>query len=187
MPARKFIKVNLLPKDAFETSFLGNFLKWSLTAGRVMVVLTEFVVILAFSSRFWFDKRLNDLKESNDSKQLTIQSYGETEDQMRQILLRQEPVEIWLNERLGVKEGLGRLTALLPNGVILNQASFLQAGMGIAGVAGSEQALAQTINVMRSYQNVERVEIKKIEFDQKKGGVIFEIVSKFKQIKQVKK
>jgi Tfp pilus assembly protein PilN len=184
MPARKFIKVNLLPKDAFETSFLGKFLKWSLTAGRAMVVLTEFVVILAFASRFWFDKKLNDLREANDFKQTTIQSYVETEEQMRGVLTRQKAVSVFLSERLKTSEGVGRLRLLLPGGTVLSQVNFLKNGVGIAGMAGSEQALAQTINAMKSYQDVERVEIKKIEFDQKKGGVEFEIISQFKEKKK---
>jgi len=184
MPARKFIKVNLLPKDAFETSFLGKFLKWSLTAGRVMVVLTEFVVILAFISRFWFDKKLNDLREANDIKQTTIQSYIETEERMRRVLVRQRAVENFLDEKLEISKGLDKLRLLLPSGTVLNKVSFLPGGVGIVGTAGSEQALTQTINAMKSYQDVKSVEIKKIEFDQKKGGVTFEIVSLFKKTKK---
>ena len=177
MPARKYIKVNLLPKDAFETSMLGKFLRWSLTAGRVMVVLTEFVVILAFVSRFWFDKKLNDLREANDLKQTTIQSYVEIEDQMRGVLVRQKAVEVFLDEGLGISDGLAKLKLLLPSGTVLSQVSFLEGGVGIAGMTGSEQALAQTISAMKSYQDVESVEIKKIEFDQKRGGIDFEIIS----------
>lgn len=184
MPARKFIKVNLLPKDAFETSFLGKFLKWSLTAGRVMVVLTEFVVILAFASRFWFDKELNDLREANDSKQVVIKSYVDTENQMRTVLARQTAVDAFLSEKLEIDLGLDKLKLLLPNGTVLNQVSFLPGGVGIAGITGSEQALVQTINAMKSYQDVESVEIKKLEFDQKKGGVSFEIISQFKTRKR---
>lgn len=174
------MKVNLLPKDAFETSMLGKFLKWSLTAGRVMVVLTEFVVILAFASRFWFDKKLNDLRETNDVNQTTIQSYVETEEQMRKVLVRQKAVEVFLDEGLEIGDGLAKLKALLPSGTVISQVSFLQGGVGIAGMAGSERALAQTINAMTSYQDVESVEIKKIEFDQKRGGIDFEIISQFK-------
>jgi Tfp pilus assembly protein PilN len=184
MPAKKFIKVNLLPKDSFEVSFLGKFLKWSLTAGRVMVVLTEFVVILAFSSRFWFDKELNDLREVNDSLQTAIQSYVDVENQMRQVIVRQKAVDIFLSEELKTSEGLEKLKLMLPSGTVLSQVSFLPGGVGIAGVTGSEQSLAQTINTMKSYEDLEGVNIKKIEFDQKKGGLAFEIVSQFKQVKK---
>ncbi len=184
MPARKFIKVNLLPKDAFETSFLGKFLRWSLTAGRVMVVLTEFVVILAFASRFWFDKELNDLRENNDFKQTTILSYVETENQMREVLVRQRAVENFLDEGLEISKGLGTLKLLLPSGTVLSQVNFVPTGVGIAGLSGSERTLAQTVGAMKLYPDVSSVEIKKIEFDQKKGGIEFEIISQFKNIKK---
>jgi len=179
MPARKFIKVNLLPKDAFETSFLGKFLKWSLTAGRVMVVLTEFVVILAFSSRFWFDKKLNDLKEANDYKQTTIQSFVETEKEMRRVLVRQKAIENFLEKGLDVGSGLNELKLTLPRTVMLNQINFTPAGVEIVGLSGSEQALNQTIRAMKNYGETTSININKIEFDQKKGGVGFEIASRF--------
>jgi hypothetical protein len=184
MPARKFIKVNLLPKDAFELSFLGKFLKWSLTAGRVIVVLTEFVVILAFASRFWFDKKLNDLREANSSKQTTILSYAETENKMREILVKQKAVDNFLEEGFQVNDGLDKLRLLLPSGTVLSQVNFTPTGLGIAGISGSEQALAQTIGAMKSYHGVVGLEIKKIEFDQKKGGVEFEIIGRFEKKKK---
>jgi len=177
MSARKFIKVNLLPKDAFEISFLGQFLKWSLTAGRVMVVLTEFVVILAFSSRFWFDKKLNDLRETNGYKQTTIQSYVATEEEMRLVLARQKVVESFLDNRLQISNGLDKLKLSLPSGAVLDQVNFVPGRVSIAGIAGSEQALIQTINAMKFYPNIKKVDIKRIEFNQKKGGVVFEIIS----------
>lgn len=179
MPARKFIKVNLLPKDAFEVSFLGKFLKWSLTAGRMLVVLTEFVVILAFSSRFWFDKKLNDLKEANDFKQTTVQSYVETEKEIREVLVRQRAIENFLENGLDVSSGLDELRSVLPRSTMLSSVNFTPVGVEIVGLSGSEQALAQTIVAMKKYGETTSVSIKKIEFDQKKGGVEFEIISQF--------
>ncbi len=180
MPARKFIKVNLLPKDAFETSILGNFLRWSLTIGRIMVVLTEFVVILAFSSRFWFDKKLNDLKESNNIKQHLVQSYIDTEQKMREVLSRQEAVENFLSNRLEVAQGLSQLRSLFPSSTVLDEINFLQNQVNIIGFTGSEYGLAQTILAMKSYKNADWVEVKKVEFNQKKGGIEFEINTQIK-------
>ena len=142
-----------------------------------MVVLTEFVVILAFMSRFWFDKKLNDLREANDSKQVTIQSYVDVEEEMRKILVKQSAIKESLDSNLGVEKNIDKLRLLLPKGTVLNQIVFVPSRVGIAGLAGSEQALAQTINAMKSYEQVKSVEIQKVEFDQKQGGVMFEITS----------
>ena len=47
--------INLLPKSDFEASFWGKFLKWGVSSGRYLVILTELVVIVAFLSRFKLD------------------------------------------------------------------------------------------------------------------------------------
>src|SRR3989344_7346869 len=102
MPAAKLAKINLLPKDSFDFSTLGKFLRWSLTTGRVLVVLTEFVVILAFGSRFYFDKRLNDLVEEIVQKQAVVDSYAEIEKTTRDILTKQEVVNSYLANNLRI-------------------------------------------------------------------------------------
>lgn len=69
--------INLLPEERFEFSRLGRFLRWALTYGRYAVVLTELVVIAAFVSRIWFDRRLTDLRELRMQKAAVVDSYGE--------------------------------------------------------------------------------------------------------------
>jgi len=66
MAARR--SINLLPKTEFEKSYWGKFLKWSLSSGRYIIILTEMVVILAFLSRFKLDRDLLDLSESISGK-----------------------------------------------------------------------------------------------------------------------
>lgn len=180
----KFSKINLLPKDVFETSFLGKFLRWSLTAGRVMVVLTEFVVILAFASRFWFDKKLNDLREGNNVKQTLVQSYVDTEEQMREVLARQKAVDIYLSEGLKIQQELDRLAFQLPASTTLNRISFLKDGLGIEGITGTGRTLAQTIFALKADERVSLIDIEKVEFDQKMGGIEFEIITQFDKNKK---
>ena len=56
-------RVNLLPPSEFEQSFWGRFLKWAVTTGRHIIIITELVVILAFLSRFKLDEDLRNLNE----------------------------------------------------------------------------------------------------------------------------
>jgi hypothetical protein len=62
MPAQK-LSVNLLPPSEFELSFWGRFLKWAVTTGRYIIILTELVVIIAFLSRFKLDEELRNVNE----------------------------------------------------------------------------------------------------------------------------
>ena len=184
MPARSFLsKVNLLPKDNFEFSFVGKFLRWSLTAGRVMVVLVEFVVILAFGSRFWFDKKLNDLREVIDQKEMVVISYAETEAEMRKVLARQEPVEGYLENNLDLAKRVNDLNYFLPEGVTLTEMKMEKEKVSLVGVAGSEETFSRTIRAMAQMEDAYQTEVKGLEFDQKRGGVNFEIVNYLKEKK----
>ncbi len=179
MPAEKSLgKVNLLPLDSFEASFMGRGLKWALTAGRVLVVLTEFVVILAFASRFWFDKRLNDLVEVIDQKKQVVESYSEIESEMRDILARQGPIDKAITRKttpIGVVEKLGQI---IPNTTTLSELTVDEAKVSMSGASDSEAVLAQTLRSLKSFRDMKKINLEEINFDQKLGKVVFKISSK---------
>lgn len=77
MAARVDPLVNLLPSDRFEYSRVGRFLKWALSTGRHVLMLTELVVIIAFLSRFWFDRSLENLREVRIQKEAIVDSYDQ--------------------------------------------------------------------------------------------------------------
>lgn len=77
MTARVDPLVNLLPSDRFEYSRVGRFLQWALSTGRHVLMLTELVVILAFLSRFWFDRTLENLREVRIQKEAIVDSYDQ--------------------------------------------------------------------------------------------------------------
>mgnify|MGYP001577796589 FL=1 len=56
--------INLLPRDAFESSTLGVILSWALVFGKWAVILTQLVVMGAFLYRFSLDRNLTDLRKS---------------------------------------------------------------------------------------------------------------------------
>ena len=60
---KKSSRINLLPQEEFAASTLGRILAWILSTFRILVIMTELIVILAFLSRFWLDARTTDLNE----------------------------------------------------------------------------------------------------------------------------
>lgn len=79
------ISVNLLPQDPFLDSGIGKFLTWSLSIGRYLVILTEFVVITSFLSRFKLDRDLTDITENIIRQKAVIESYQEIEVNFRSV------------------------------------------------------------------------------------------------------
>ena len=60
--------INILSFKNQDQSSLGRFLTWSLRYGRIIIIVTEFLVIAAFISRFYFDRRLVDLNDQIDNR-----------------------------------------------------------------------------------------------------------------------
>ena len=175
MPAANLAKINLLPKDSFEFSTLGKFLKWSLTTGRVLLVLTEFVVILAFGSRFYFDKRLNDLIEEIGAKQAVVDSYAEIEKTTRDILTRQAVVSSYLTNNLRISDRINQIKRATPQDVTFDDIAVDGNGLSLSGTTNSESGLANLIAGINQIADVESVTVAGIDFDQRQGNIKFKI------------
>jgi len=74
-------EISLLPEAENPNSFGAVFFKWLTTVGRWIIVVTELVVILAFISRFWLDRKNSDLSEIVRQQQSILDSvkYFESE------------------------------------------------------------------------------------------------------------
>ena len=172
--------INLLPKDSFSYSALGKFLTWATTSGRVLVVLTEFVVLLAFGSRFYFDKKVNDLKEEVDQKQVQIQAFADTERTIRTILNKQTPINNYLTKNIAFGEMYDELGRIMPTGVKLEKLTLDSTGMSLVGESDSELGFGQLLQGLKRYQAVTRLAKKEPNFDQSTGTVKFNIQTTFK-------
>lgn len=84
MPARHKSQINLLPRSEFELSFWGRFLKWGLTTGRYIIIVTELVVIIAFLSRFKLDRDLIDLSETIEGQKSILEASTSIENRFIQ-------------------------------------------------------------------------------------------------------
>lgn len=171
----RFSRINLLPHDSFEFSVVGKFLKWALTVGRALIILTEFVVILAFGSRFYYDKKLNDLMEAIDQKQAVVESYAEVETKMRDILERQKVVSLYLKTNIELPNVFTSLQKITPPDVNYSQLSLNDGGINIVGTAGSESGFNKVLAGIGTIKGIKEVTIGSVDFDQRLGLINFKI------------
>jgi hypothetical protein len=75
--------INLLEPTVVPLSTWDKIYDWVFKIGRYVIVAVEAVVILAFVSRFIFDRKNNDLKESLDAKANIIESREDFEIKIR--------------------------------------------------------------------------------------------------------
>ncbi|KKR69678.1 MAG: hypothetical protein UU12_C0039G0005 [Candidatus Woesebacteria bacterium GW2011_GWA2_40_7b] len=81
MPKTKTI--NLLPQEEFDVSTLGRILKWAMGTFRIIVIVTEMIVMTAFLSRFWLDAQNSDLNDAIAIKTAQISAQSDFEKQFR--------------------------------------------------------------------------------------------------------
>lgn len=168
--------INLLPKDEFESSFVGKLLKWALTVGRYIVIGTELVVIGSFLSRFSLDRQLTDFNESIAQKQAIIASYGSLEDDIRSTQKRLVLIGKLNREQLGVSKFVDQAVAFTPVDVTYTQLGFSKDTVDLSGVAFSEAGFTTLLAELRIREEFERVNLKRVASQGESGGGIeFEI------------
>src|SRR3990170_8059274 len=134
MAAReKVSQINLLPQKEFASTTLGRILNWILSTFRIIVIVTEIIVMLAFLSRFWLDAKNTDLNEELKQKQASIASSLTFEKDFKDT---QERLKIFSNLSASeevISRAFSEISSRLPYDVILTSIAFGKDGLEIGG------------------------------------------------------
>jgi Tfp pilus assembly protein PilN len=139
------ISVNLLPKDPFLSTPIGKLLQWALSVGRYLVIFTEMVVIISFASRFTIDRRITDLNSAILQKQVVIESYGDLEQNIRDIQKKTEAFQ-QIEQLENVTAIFPILTAVTPPDVTLSDLQMRPGRITLSGTTLSNVSLGIFIN-----------------------------------------
>lgn len=150
-------EISLLPTEEFEKTRLGRFLKWALSFGRWIVIVTELIVILCFLSRFKLDRDLTDLGERIRQQQAIIASFGDLEKNFRNLQKRLATIDRLEKEQLLASALLDELSKTVPLDVSLNEMTVKEKEMEISGLALSEAGLGSFIKELGENQRFEKI------------------------------
>jgi len=153
--------INLLPQEEFDASILGRTLKWAMGSFRIIVIITEMVVMGAFLSRFWLDAQNSDLDSSIKIATARISAQNELEKEFREI---QQKLNIF-KQITAIPTESGRLDYIaskIPQGLVLTSVSTQDTSAQLKGVAGSEIGIAQFISNLKSDPSVKKVSLDSI-------------------------
>lgn len=145
--ATKTVEVNLLPGEDLEERPGGKFLKWALSWGKRIVIVTEGIVILAFLSRFWLDTTVADLAEQITSKKNIVAASANFEAKFRNTPERITKAKE-INSQVSVITILDRTRTLIPPRVTVSQMIVNGTGVSFSGTA-DEQSLALLVTAFR--------------------------------------
>jgi len=155
-------KVNLLPKDEFEYSNLGKFIKWAVSVGRWIVVITEFIVICAFLSRFYFDTVLANLFDETKQKQAMIDSATSFENNFRQIQKKLKVVKDILAQRETPSTLMAEINQKIPSTVTLTGITITKDKLNLSGYSLSEGGLQTFFSGLSNHPKLSKVTLTNI-------------------------
>lgn len=170
--------IELLPQQDWQKSALGKFLKWALTVGRYIVIVTELVVILAFLSRFKFDRELTDLNETITQQQAVITSYADFEQKFRLTQNQISLIKELQDKRLKTIVVLNELASLTPLDVYLSDLEVNEEQVNLKAAALSEAGLATLIKNLKASSSFKQLTLTEINTDiEKEVGINFTLTS----------
>lgn len=156
MPKTK--SINLLPQEEFEASTLGRVLKWAMSTFRVIVIITEMIVMAAFLSRFWLDARNSDLNDAISIKSAQIEAQMDFENRFRNIQKRLSIFKT-LDQLPKSSMIIELLASDIPQNIILSSISIQGASAQVKGSSNSELEISQFISNLQANSAVKDVNL----------------------------
>jgi Tfp pilus assembly protein PilN len=175
------ISINLLPKDPFLATPIGKLLQWALSVGRYLVIFTELIVILGFVSRFSLDRKVTDLNGAILQKKIIIESYGDVEQQVRDV---QKKIESYqqVEQQQNLADAFPALSQITPQDVTLKELNIQPGSILFSGTTQSNTSLNLLINNVQLSSTFHDVVVEKIETGSNKDpGFHFKIRASVKK------
>jgi Tfp pilus assembly protein PilN len=173
MPKNKFI--NLLPQEEFEASTLGRVLRWAMGTFRIIVIVTEMVVMGAFLSRFWLDAENSNLADSIKIASAQIQVQSEFEKEFRGL---QTKLAI-IKQLVGGPKSSDRfleLAAKTPPGVSITSIGVQDLTGTVKGASDTETAIAQFISNLKTDPNIKKISLGSLDTsDDVQSTILFQL------------
>ena len=155
-------QINLLPQKGFEQTTGGRVLVWILSTFRIIVIVTEIIVMIAFLSRFWLDAQNTDLSEEIQQKQSVLAASQNFEKEFKDT---QGKLSIYSEIAKGrgvFSNPLQTITSYLPQDLYLTSVRISDNTVEIEGTSPNERSIQQlsvNLNASEIFTEIEIVEI----------------------------
>lgn len=186
MPSKK--EISLLPSEENSNSFLARFLKWLTSVGRVVIVVSELIVILAFLSRFWLDRKNSDLSEIVRQQKAIINSTQEFEKDYLSLQQRLAYIKNFYKSEPKYVDKLNVLVQSMPPGIFFQNLSLNkdEKSSTISAEAElysyQEDVIVDFIANLKLNQGINSVQVQKIEKKTKDSRYYLTISLTFTQV-----
>ena len=182
-------EISLLPESENPNSIGVHFFNWVTTAGRGTIVITEFIVILAFISRFWLDRKNSDLSEISRQKQSILESVVPFESEFVKLQQRLAYIKDFYNNQPQYDKQINSLITSTPQDLffeklsISNNEQSKSITIDTSLVAYKEESIVSFITNLMLNPDIDQVNVNKIEKKEKESQYSISLTLFFKSAK----
>lgn len=168
--------INLLPQEEFEASITGRLLKWTMGTFRIIVIITEMVVMAAFLSRFWLDAQNSDLNDSIKVRVAQISAQSDFENQFRNVQTKLNIAKA-LSQTKQPTVIADAISSAIPSDISLSSITIDANTVQVKGVSGSEISIAQFVSNLKTNTLFKNVELSSVNSAETNSSLIVFIIN----------
>lgn len=169
--------INLIKNQSVPV--FDKFMDWALTVGRLIVIFTEILAMLAFIYRISLDERLADLHSAIKQKQALVAVQKQDENKYRNLQDRITVAAMFSDKNTRSNKIFQDILGLIPQEITINDLSLSQEKLGINMTTASVLGLANFINPLKNYSAIKSISIDNIE-NKPSAGLSVNITAQFK-------
>jgi len=161
-------EISLLPREEDLNSPTARFLRWATTVGRYVIVFTELIVISAFISRFWLDRKNADLSEVIRQQKAILETTKTFEKDFSLLKQRLDKIKLFYAQQPLYDQNLSSLVKSTPpqivyDNLIISRDQDDRVSVIASLSSSSETAIVDFITNLILNPDIQKVDVKNIE------------------------
>ena len=178
---KKSSGINLVKK---KIDYVDEFIKWALSIGRLVVILTEVVALLTFLFRFSLDQKLIDLHTKIQQEQTIVSYLKDPEASYRNLQDRLAIAQSISKQSNSTVKIFSDIKNNIPSDTTVDDLSIFTEGIRIQATFKSVSSLSKFIDFLKNYDQISTVSIDKIENKSSNATIVVQISALFKTTTQ---
>jgi len=183
MPPKKK-EISLLPDSENSNALVNKLLRWVTTVGRAIIIVTELVVVSAFISRFWLDRKNSDLSEVIRQQKAILESTQSFEKEYLLLQTRLKSLDQDQQKVTDLDQKILSLSSSIPLGIVLQSISLDSSkdvpSVNLSAIAYEENSIVDFITNLSLNKDLTNIDIKKIEKKPKDDKYIIDLAFNLK-------
>lgn len=175
-------EVSLLPESENPNSINAKVIKWLTSVGRVSIIITELVIVSAFISRFWLDRKNADLSEVIRQEQAILNTTKDFEKEFSFLQQKLKLIKDFYSSQPDYGQKINAITESTPEDIIFNSIAITKDAKEtknltaeVSLTAFKEESIIDFLTNLALNPKISSVDINRIEKKQRENNYSIQI------------